>query len=251
MRGYIAEIFRSIQGEGKYLGVGQVFLRMAGCSLACTYCDTSYAWKRTHVCRYRGSGGTEEAANPLPPADVMAMVNRMIREEGRVDSLSVTGGEPLEQPGFLADFLELFSGGGVPVYLETNGLESEALARVAPYLKTVSLDIKLPSLCGGRDLLERYPRTLQVLAGKDYFCKIVIARGFDFDEFERAVSILAERSPSVTLVIQPATGRRAKGKGPPSLDIDLDSIMRCYQEAFRRLRDVRVIPQCHRLLGVL
>ncbi len=251
MEGYIAEIFRSIQGEGKYLGVGQVFLRMAGCSLNCAYCDTGYARKRTPVCFYRGSGGTEELANPMLPADAMAMVNRMIREEGGVHSLSVTGGEPLEQPGFLVDFLELFAEGGVPVYLETNGLESEVLGRVSPYLKTISLDIKLPSLCGGRDLLRGYARTFQVLAGKDYFCKIVIARGFDLEEFERAVSILAEHSPSATLVIQPATKPSEKGQGPPLLNIETGSITRCYEAAFRRLEDVRVIPQCQGMLGVL
>src|SRR5213078_4685298 len=76
----IAEIFYSIQGEGRLTGVPSVFVRTSGCNLRCWYCDTPYtSWKPEG-----------EAMNV---ADVVAAVDRYPTRH-----VVVTGGEPLLAP---------------------------------------------------------------------------------------------------------------------------------------------------------
>jgi len=73
----LAEIFYSIQGEGTYSGTPAVFVRFAGCNLACDFCDTDYSLK------FIASVG-----------DVV----RMVREAGGdCPMVILTGGEPLAQ----------------------------------------------------------------------------------------------------------------------------------------------------------
>ena len=63
--GYISEVFRSVQGEGIYVGRSQVFVRFCGCSLACVYCDSKDASINSPFCVVRGSGGNEGLENPV------------------------------------------------------------------------------------------------------------------------------------------------------------------------------------------
>ncbi len=94
------EIFYSLQGEGARLGTPAVFLRLAGCNLACRWCDTKHSW----------AGGMEIAAE-----DVAARV----RAYG-CGSLVITGGEPLLQQEGLLHLLALLPE-DMFVEMETNG----------------------------------------------------------------------------------------------------------------------------------
>ncbi len=96
----VNEIFKSIQGESTYAGLPCTFVRLAGCNLRCTYCDTSYAY-------YNGRELSDE--------DIMAKV-----EEYGVKCVEFTGGEPLlqeETPKLLKTLLDK----GHNVLVETNG----------------------------------------------------------------------------------------------------------------------------------
>ena len=241
--GWIAEIFRSFQGEGPYVGVPQVFLRMAGCSRRCSYCDTAWARERREDWTLKAPGPESSLANPISPADLLPYVLRAVETLPRVHSLSVTGGEPLEQADFLAQFLTAFRATRCPVYLETNGLEPEAARRVAPLVDFVSLDIKLPSISGGGDVLAVYREVLPLFKGSDLFCKIVIAEGLEMSELTEAARLVGAFDRSTLVVIQPATARAPAGSVRP------DTIFECHRAAARFLDDVRVIPQCHVLLG--
>ena len=242
--GFVTELFSSIQGEGIYVGIMQVFLRLAGCGLGCCYCDTPTSKGEVADCVIYDGESVERIANPVSPERISDAATAMAGRHPGIHSLSITGGEPLEQPDFLISFLEIFKKGGVPVYLETNGLEEEAARVVAPLADIISIDIKLPSLCGGGKFFEIYERVLPLFAGKEFFCKIVIADSMDISEFAEAVQLVSRYDRSTTVVIQPATpGKGCEGVGP-------DMLFDCYRKASIVLDDVRVIPQCHRIMGL-
>ncbi len=242
--GYVTEIFRSIQGEGIYTGVMQVFIRMAGCRLSCSYCDTPSSASRSAECILRGSQRDTAIPNPVDPAEVSCFARSLAGSAAGVHSLSVTGGEPLEQPDFLSAFLGLFQTSGCPVYLETNGLEEEGAGAIAPLVDIVALDLKLPSVCGGGDLFAVYERVLPLFRGKELFFKVVLPAKFDRSEFDEAVRLAARFDRRRPFVVQPATG--SKGGCEPAPRLLLES----YEAASIHLDDVRVIPQCHRLTGL-
>ena len=96
----INEIFKSIQGESTYAGLPCTFVRLAGCNLRCTYCDTNYAY-------YEGKEISDE--------DIIAKI-----DEYGVKCVEFTGGEPLlqeETPKLLKTLLDK----GYNVLVETNG----------------------------------------------------------------------------------------------------------------------------------
>ncbi len=236
-------MFRSVQGEGIYTGVMQAFVRLSGCGFSCSYCDTEAAKERVESCTCRMPGGAVELENPVSPEAAATLTLSLAAMPG-THSISITGGEPLEQPEFLADFLELVRRGGLPLYLETNGLDTAGLESIMPLVDIISLDIKLPSLCGGDNVFPAYRETLKVAIEKALFCKIVIAGGTDKEEFEKAVTLIAELDAGIPLVIQPATPAGACIPPDPQLLLDLAAL------AAPLLEDVRIIPQCHLMLGL-
>ena len=104
------EIFYSLQGEGSRCGTPAVFLRLAGCNLACKWCDTKHSWGNGLLCAEQ---------------DVAAHIL-----EYNCASLVITGGEPLIQQGPLENLLSLLPE-CLHVEVETNGtlLPSPALAQ--------------------------------------------------------------------------------------------------------------------------
>lgn len=95
----VNETFYSIQGEGRHTGMPAVFLRLSGCSMNCSFCDTKYAF---------GAGkemGAEALLNDLAQYPVKTVI--------------ITGGEPTEQD--LPALIALLKKHGYTVHLETNG----------------------------------------------------------------------------------------------------------------------------------
>jgi 7-carboxy-7-deazaguanine synthase len=117
----ITEIFYSLQGEARTVGLPTVFVRLTGCPLRCVYCDTAYAF----------SGG-EMLSIALIADKVAAYSPRYV---------TVTGGEPLAQPNCLP-LLATLCDAGYEVSLETSGAMS--LAGVDARVVTV-LDLKTPA----------------------------------------------------------------------------------------------------------
>ena len=102
------EIFRSIQGEGVTAGTPAVFLRLATCNLACTWCDTKYTWDwETH--------SYDAEVLQLPIADAQ---ERILAFD--CPRLVITGGEPLLQQEELAPLVTSLSQDGVYCEVETN-----------------------------------------------------------------------------------------------------------------------------------
>ncbi len=100
---FIHSIFYSLQGEGPRAGIPSVFLRLAGCNLRCSYCDTPEALGK-------GSG-----------LEVNEVVRKTVELASRAENLVITGGEPLLQARVLELFLDEALRFFPYVEIETNG----------------------------------------------------------------------------------------------------------------------------------
>ncbi|MGD1048254.1 MAG: 7-carboxy-7-deazaguanine synthase QueE, partial [Candidatus Krumholzibacteriaceae bacterium] len=125
-RGYVAEVFRSIQGEGPHVGVLQIFVRFAGCSLRCAYCDTPRTRERVPECALGGASAARAVANPVDSREIASFVRSFAEVSPGIHSVSLTGGEPLEQSEFLGALAGDIRKAGLRIYLETNGLFEDA-----------------------------------------------------------------------------------------------------------------------------
>lgn len=118
----IAEIFSSLQGEGKNQGKPCLFIRLAGCNLNCTWCDTKYA----------RDGGIEMS------------LDSVLEQVWRVNPsyVCITGGEPLVQAGALEPLLSSLHKRRTEIDIETNGTID--FSRLQQYA-SVCMDVKCPS----------------------------------------------------------------------------------------------------------
>jgi len=149
----VTEIFHSIQGESSYAGQPCVFVRLTGCPLRCSWCDSEYTF----------SGGTE-----------MTLDEVLARVQGyRCRLVEITGGEPLHQPeAFL--LIERLCSEGYEVLIETSGAID-----IVPVDKRahVILDVK----CPGSGMVERIDwDNLNQLTEKDEV-KFVIKDRADYE----------------------------------------------------------------------
>ncbi|MBI2400073.1 MAG: radical SAM protein [Deltaproteobacteria bacterium] len=151
----VYEIFKSIQGESTYAGLPCVFVRLAGCNLSCSWCDTPYA-------------RVPDEATELTVAEVIEKVGGY-----NCPIVEITGGEPLlqEEASLLA---VAFADRGYRVLVETNG--SVCLSGLDPRVVKI-VDVKCPSSGhAGSFLLEN----LEHISPEDEV-KFVIAGREDYD----------------------------------------------------------------------
>jgi len=149
----ITEIFYSLQGEAKEVGIPTVFVRLTGCPLRCNYCDTAYAFKGN---------------NPLSIESIMEQVAKY-----NTRYVCVTGGEPMAQSNCLI-LLDTLIEAGYKVSMETSGSID-----ISPVNNKVSvvMDLKTPS--STEQSQNRY-ENIALLERKDQL-KFVIASRSDFD----------------------------------------------------------------------
>jgi 7-carboxy-7-deazaguanine synthase len=258
--GFVSEIFCSLQGEGLFVGERQIFVRTAGCSATCSWCDTVHSKQRTPQCVVHG-GGKRTYPNPMSLKGVVGEVLLTSKENEGTRAVSVTGGEPLEQPEFVTALAERLKALGFTVHLETNGLHADAFQSVLPFVDVVAMDIKLPSAIGVEawgshaDFLSRVRGTAfdreANPAAKPLFVKVVVDSRSTREEVERAVGLIATVSPKTPLVLQPESASFLFGR-PDRGDVRtlFGFLHECRVRASAILEDVRVIPQCHKILHV-
>ena len=239
----VIEIFSSVQGEGKYLGCRQIFIRLADCNLNCTYCDTNF--QRAEYCRietFAGSMTFRNEKNPLNAAQVAEVIKNFC---GNVKhhSISFTGGEPLLHCQFIHDVADIVKNIGVKIFLETNGTLPAELEKISDAIDIISMDIKLPSI--SQNLFKLHEKFLRVACKKDLYVKIVVADSTTREEFLSAVELVASINPKILLIIQPVTPVNGIKAASP------EKILSCQTEALRLLQDVRVIPQTHKFISLL
>lgn len=244
---YLDEVFLSLQGEGLEVGRPQLFLRLSGCPLRCSYCDTPRSWNRRAQYEVHLSGTTLLRDNPLDAIGLHQLLEELLAEHrltAQEVMLSVTGGEPLEQAAFLKVWLPTWPG---EVLFETAGIEAAALASLLSEIDLLSVDWKLPStLRQGQELLQSVA-CLQAAAKAEVRTqvKLVLSADQTDGEIGEALEAIAMHLPQTVVFLQPVTPF-GKGPLPPSAEQLLH-----WSLLHRALPlDLRVLPQIHPLLGI-
>jgi 7-carboxy-7-deazaguanine synthase len=266
LAGHVSEMFCSVQGEGLFVGERQIFLRTAGCSATCSWCDTVYSKVQTprFVVHSGGDAGSRWRPNPVSVDTVVADVVDFARDHAPVSTVSITGGEPLEQAGFVGRLARGLRGRGFRIYLETAGIHGDALRPMLDDLDVIAMDIKLPSATGvehwdaHRDFLAAVRGTTFVSRdasdaerARSLFVKVIVDLEATLAEIERAARLIAETSPAIPLILQPESetlfGRNTTRDRARAL---LDRVDAGSRVAGSILQVVRVIPQTHKVLHV-
>jgi organic radical activating enzyme len=222
IKGKIAEVFDSIQGEGLYLGERQIFVRFFGCNLNCRFCDT----KMNSFLEY----DPEELFNEI----------KMYRKH--YHSISFTGGEPLLQKSFLKEILKLTYKDNFKNYLETNGTLPEALKDVIEYIHIVAMDLKLPSSTGLSNFWDAHRLFLEIASKKEVFIKMVICESTKEEDLVDGLRLINEVAKYSILILQPDSGASS---------VALDKKLAGFKDICRREKITTcVIPQVHMIAGV-
>jgi len=149
----ITEIFHSIQGESLSAGVPTVFVRLTGCPLRCSYCDTAYAFEGGE--RYSLAALVEQVAGY------------------RCSHVCITGGEPLAQPNVLA-LMTALADTGLELSIETSG--ALPIGPIDERVRVV-LDLKTP---GSGELARNLYDNIELLKPSDEI-KFVLCDRVDYD----------------------------------------------------------------------
>jgi 7-carboxy-7-deazaguanine synthase len=182
----ITEIYKSLQGESTHAGLPCVFVRLTGCNLRCSWCDSEYTF----------TGGRR-----MTTEEVLTEVETLSPKPGLVE---ITGGEPMLQERELLPFLERLLDAGYSVLIETSG--ERPLARV-PRAVIKIVDVKCPN-SGEPDTF--HPENLDALLPHDEV-KFVISDRIDY-EFARDFVARHHLSARVNAVLfSPAFRKDATG----------------------------------------
>jgi len=151
----IAEIFYSIQGEGKLAGVPSTFVRSAGCPVHCPWCDTRFAWDVSH-------------ARPITVPEILAAIRKYPTRY-----VILTGGEPLQHPGMIR-LAATLRNANYHVTVETSGYLYREIA-----CDLLSLSPKLPGSVPGRTTFKPAILRRLIASAPDYQIKFVVGSRHD------------------------------------------------------------------------
>ena len=224
----ITEVFLSIQGEGIHAGEDHIFVRFHGCNMRCAFCDT-----------------------PQPEApeesSVRAVVDKIsgLDKNRKAKAVTITGGEPLLHTQFLKVLLPALRERGYKIHLDTNGTLPEKAKEVIGLVDVVAMDIKLPSSTKDKHFWEEHLEFLKAARAKEVFIKMVITDETSDADIEKAVALIESVDRGIILIFQPASAF-GEFNGVPESSRLLD----WQKRAQSRLKDVRVMPQLHKIRGV-
>ncbi len=182
----ITEIYKSLQGESTHAGLPCVFVRLTGCNLRCSWCDSEYTFQ----------GGRK-----MTIGEVCSEVSRLSPDGGLVE---ITGGEPMLQEREVVPLMQHLLDDGYKVLLETSG--ERALEHV-PSAVIKIVDVKCPNSGEGDTFCIE---NLESLAPHDEI-KFVLSSRADYD-FAREFTARHKLADRVTAVLfSPAFRKDATG----------------------------------------
>ena len=226
MKAKISEIFQSIQGEGPYVGIKQVFVRFYECNMQCVWCDTP-----------NSIGHIPSHFDEFHAQELFQKVEDLWQN---CHSVSLTGGEPMVQNDFLKEFLPFLKKAGKTVYLETNGILPDALKEIVDDVDIIAMDMKLPSSTKCQPYWREHEDFLKVALKSDVFIKVVISGDTVQEEVLQAARLVALLDKDLDFILQ-----------PNHFEIKNGALQKCFAfqgECGKYLSRVRVIPQVHKFM---
>jgi 7-carboxy-7-deazaguanine synthase len=178
----VSELFYSLQGESSYAGYPCVFIRLTGCNLRCSYCDSRYSY--------------EEEGRQMPLTEILAYA------QSRPTALvTITGGEPLLQENIYTLMKQLLAANR-NVLIETNG--SLGISKIPSDVVKV-LDLKCPD-SGMQEKMDY--KNLHFLSPRDEIKFVLSSR----DDYDWAVAVITKYHLERTakLLFSPVVGRLAQ-----------------------------------------
>jgi len=206
----VCEIFSSIQGEGDVIGYQSNFVRLHGCNLRCSWCDTKYAWYEYETM------SVEEILKAL---------------DERIPVVTITGGEPLLQKEQLVPLVERLVEEGYTIIIETNGT-IEPPQRLIELVQFWAVSPKLSNAGEQSDFVFPIKEILRHEAS--LYLKFVICKKRDLLELE---SYCEEHEIPLNIVIVQPNGL------VPNYRIAMKKLISWVMKSDL---PVRVLPQLHR-----
>jgi 7-carboxy-7-deazaguanine synthase len=232
----LTEIFTSIEGEGIFFGTKTMFVRMAGCHLKCYWCDTTYALPLDS-----GNSCTIDEAK------------RLIEEQLQPYTYKVnfTGGEPLIQYEAVIELAKFIKEEqGLRTYLESACFDSNRYVQVLPFIDICKIEFKMSDseVIDVRyydNLLRNELECLEaaITNHKITYIKIVISNSTDVYEFKSLIQNIFKNVKIANIagfIIQPSYGIN---------EPTVERLFEFYDAVYPIYRDVRIIPQLHKLIG--
>jgi len=237
----VSEIFKSIQGEGLYMGVPTLFVRMYGCNLACPWCDTKYAL----------SGDFKARCYRELIADIYSVARPPI-------VVCFTGGEPMIQQRLLDQTIKLLKTRGYDIHIETNGTipPRKGLIRdvdfwtISPKLHEDFSKSFVKSKVSYLGSVKRLcqldtPKQLKFVVAKKEETRYIL-------DFVDSLMLTADQRKSLPIVIQPErySFSQSKTSFGDERDVYLDNMPELVGWCEESLQSLnwRVLPQLHYLL---
>ena len=174
------EIFYSMQGEGKWMGLPNIFIRTTGCNLRCSYCDTKYAY----------SQGIEKTIK-----EILSEITKYSCKH-----ICITGGEPLLQKKEILEITNILLEKNYKILIETNGSIGISDFKNKKNL-IISMDIKCPSSQMHEKMLFT---NISLLEKKDQI-KLILKNKKDY---EYAKKIIHTYKPKCDIYFQPVWNKK-------------------------------------------
>lgn len=213
---HLIEIYKSVQGESSWAGLPCIFVRLAGCNLRCSWCDSTYTF----------FGGKKMSAD-----EVLAQVERLAPTK----LIEITGGEPMLQERELVPFMQQLLARGYTLLLETSG--ERPLANVPAAIHKI-VDVKCPGSGEGGSFRRE---NLSALTVRDEV-KFVIRDRADY-EFARA--FVREHHLDASVLFSPAFRVGVSGRTADNFELDARQLVDWILEDGL---DVRLNLQIHKFI---
>ena len=231
----IFEIFTSVEGEGIFYGTKTLFVRLAGCPFTCFYCDTKDSLPM--------DSGTEYSIE-----DACKLIDKNLFQN--TFKVNFTGGDPLVQFEAVAEMAKHIQTKNIPTYLESSCFDSTKFKHVLPFIDIVKIEFKTKEseFVDEKHYSNLIDNAIECLkssidAKKKTYIKIVVSSktlpSHIKELTERIFSNVSSNNIS-GFIIQPTYGI-----SEPSLQL----LLEFYDVVYPFFKEVRVIPQLHKLIG--